>query len=104
MRRTTAFLSLALFVGTLAFAACSDRQPASPTAPAAGAAGITASQNVSTAPAAAAGKPTPGFTQIIEVSAMWCSSRPVGLAARSPIAHSVRPLSAVATTSRATMS
>ncbi len=68
MRRTTAFLSLALFVGTLAFAACSDRQPASPTAPAAGAAGITASQNVSTAPAAAAGKPTPGFTQIIEVS------------------------------------
>ena len=68
MRRTTSFLSLALLVGTLAFAACSDRQPASPTAPAAGPAGITASQDLSTSQASAAGKPTPAFTQIIEVT------------------------------------
>lgn len=68
MRRTTAFLSLALFVGTFAFAACSDRQAASPTAPAAGPAGIKPSQDLSTSQASASGKPTPAFTQIVEVT------------------------------------
>ena len=68
MRRTTSFLSLALFVGTFAFAACSDRQAASPTAPAAGPAGIKASQDLSESHASAGAKPTPGFTQITEVT------------------------------------
>jgi hypothetical protein len=70
MRRVTSFVSLALFVGTVGFAvACSEQQPASPTAPAAGAAGITTSQGVSMTQVSAAGKPIPGFTKVIEVTA-----------------------------------
>ena len=69
MRRTT-LLSLSLFVGTLGTAAaCSERQPDSPTAPAARAA-VTTSHDVASAPIPGAAKPVPapaGFTRITTV-------------------------------------
>ena len=72
MRRTI-FLSIPLFVGTLGIAvACSEQEPASPTAPGARGVGIRASQDVATAPIPGAAKPVPaptGFTQVTTVTA-----------------------------------
>ena len=68
MRRTTMLVSLAMYAGVTAIAACSDQEKTSPTAPAAAGSFASASQSSSTiGQPTASGKPAPapvGFTKI----------------------------------------